>query len=508
MRKTYTVILSLVVFILYIAASCNNAGNTAIKEGEVLAKTHCASCHQFPDPSLLDKKTWGESVLPQMAELMYVDLYYNPYTTSGPDGDKDVKRVTPENLFPYAKWEKIYEYYLAAAPDKPIERKNELPAIATGLKNFTTHFIADKFKNPITTFVQIDTSAKKIFFADASAGKLLTLNQQLQIIDSVNVAKGTVAMDITDKGIQVLSMGILSPSDAKLGKLVFYDKNKNEQVILDSLQRPVDIVYADFNDDKKNDMLVSEFGFRHGALSWFENTGDGRYSKHLLRALPGAMFSEVYDFNKDGKPDIITLMAQADEAVFIYYNEGGGKFREERVATFPPVYGSSYFQLFDYNKDGFMDFITTNGDNADYSISLKAYHGIRIFLNDGKNKFAEKVFLPVNGIQKAIPADFDNDGDIDIASIAFFTDYKNRPEESFIYWENKGDNTYNRYTFAEANDGRWMTMDVGDMDGDGDKDIILGSASFSFGNVPQQYKDKWNKKSVSVIILENTLIKK
>lgn len=35
--------------------------------GEVLAHQYCAGCHVFPDPSLLDKKTWAEGALPYMA---------------------------------------------------------------------------------------------------------------------------------------------------------------------------------------------------------------------------------------------------------------------------------------------------------------------------------------------------------------------------------------------------------------------------------------------------------
>src|SRR5437667_5030468 len=36
-------------------------------EGERLAHTYCAACHMFPEPALLDKKTWRTGVLPQMA---------------------------------------------------------------------------------------------------------------------------------------------------------------------------------------------------------------------------------------------------------------------------------------------------------------------------------------------------------------------------------------------------------------------------------------------------------
>ena len=306
----------------------------------------------------------------------------------------------------------------------------------------------------------------------------------------------------------VVTIGSIVPSDAPRGKLEILKKGKEPNIIIGNLRRPTQATYADLNNDGREDIIISEFGFRQGSLSWFENTGNGNYARHMLRALPGAVRTEVYDFNKDGKPDIAALMAQGDEGVYIYYNEGNGKFREERLIRFPPAYGSNYFQLFDFNGDGFMDIITTNGDNADYSVILKPYHGIRIFYNNGSNQFEQKYFLPVYGAQKAIPADFDNDGDIDIASIAFYPDYERLPEESFIYWENTGNNSYKRYTFNGFANGRWLTMDAGDMDGDGDKDIILGSALIPVGHVPPLYIKQWQSQPVSIMLLENTLNKK
>ncbi len=484
--------------------SCNNEADKALKEGEQLAHTYCASCHAFPNPSLLDKTSWS-TVFPEMGQLMNVEKYHNNFTKN--TSAKDLKKPPVQDLFPNEKWEKIYQYYIASAPLNPVPRQNKLSSIITGLKFFTAHFVSNKFSNPVTTLVQIDTAKKKVWFADGGANKAFMLNSSFQTADSLTVLTGTVTRNDINNETSFLSMGTLKPSDEKLGKLSVV-KNKKTQLIIDSLRRPVHITYADLNNDGQQDMVICEFGFREGGLSWYENTGNHQFRKHVLRPITGAIRSEVYDLNKDGKPDIIAMMAQGDEGVFIYYNEGNGKFREERILQFPPVYGSIYFQLVDYNRDGFMDVLTVNGDNADYSLSLKAYHGIRIFLNNGKNKFEEKLFLPVYGVQKAVPVDLDNDGDLDIASIAFFPDYKNNPEESFIYWENNGDNTSIRYTFETCNAGRWMTMDVGDMDGDGDKDIILGSASFSFGDVPGKIKQGWDKKPLSVVILENTLVQK
>jgi FG-GAP-like repeat len=508
--KKLIAIFSIVLFVVASSIlSCNNKNNNALKEGEKLARVQCASCHAFPDPSLLDKKTWAENVLPMMGQFMNVDIYYQPYNKSGPAGDVNVKRSAPANLFPYKKWEQITEWYLKNAPENPLPRKEELAAIQPQLKNFTAHPLYDVVDYPLTIFVRFDTSTKKVLFGDGIANKIFSLTSDYKASAIFDVYTGVTDLNKNNNGYEAITMGILKPSDQKLGRLATVLANKKPVIIIDSLQRPVQATYADLNADGKTDIIISEFGFRNGALSWFENMGETQgYQKHVLRALPGAIGTKVADFNRDGKPDIAAMMAQGDEGIFFYYNEGKGKFREERVLQFPPSYGSDFFDLIDVNKDGCLDIITNNGDNGDYSVILKAYHGIRIFLNDGHNKFKEKVFLPVYGVQKTIAKDFDNDGDIDLASIAFFPDYINHADESFIYWENKGDFTFNRSTFSTATDGRWMTMDANDIDGDGDIDIVLGNAFFSLGNLPPALKEKWKQRPLSLMVLENTLAQK
>jgi hypothetical protein len=486
---------------------CTNS-DASLKEGEKLARIHCASCHAFPDPNLLDKKTWANEVLPKMAEMMFVDTYYNPYSPSGPGGDVAQTRIMPADLFPFEKFNKIYRYYTSHAPEFPLERRESLSPVQQGLNSFEVHSISDKVQTPLTTLVKIDSAHKKFYWGDGKIGRLFCFAPSLQAIDSFDVLTGIADLYPDQKGIFILTMGILKPSDERLGKLTYVDKDKKNDILIDSLNRPVHASFADLNGDARKDIVLCEFGFRLGGLSWFEKKENGQFEKHMLRALPGAVRSEVFDFNRDGLPDIVALMAQGDEGLFIYYNQGNGKFTEERIMQFPPTYGSDYFQLCDFNNDGWMDIITCNGDNGDYTLILKPYHGIRIFLNDGKNQFKERIFLPVHGVQKTMPADFDKDGDIDLISIAFFPDYEKHPEESFIYWENSGDFHYSRHSFPGALDGRWMTMDVGDVDGDSDEDILLGNAFFQLGNLPKELKFKWNKQSLSITILKNRMATK
>jgi len=41
-----------------------------LARAEALARQYCITCHLFPEPDLLDKKTWTSQVMPRMAIRM------------------------------------------------------------------------------------------------------------------------------------------------------------------------------------------------------------------------------------------------------------------------------------------------------------------------------------------------------------------------------------------------------------------------------------------------------
>lgn len=201
--------------------------------------------------------------------------------------------------------------------------------------------------------------------------------------------------------------------------------------------------------------------------------------------LPGARKAVIEDLNRDGKNDIIVLMAQAWEQIAVYYNTGNGNFREETALQLPSIYGASYFELVDFNQDGRLDILLTTGDNWDFSTVNKPYHGLRIYLNDGANHFTQSYFFPLYGCSEARAVDFDRDGDLDIAATAFYNDQTTNPGENFVYLENDGRMNFTAYFMNETNVGKWLRMDVGDFNNDGYPDIFLGSYFHNLNELTQ-----------------------
>lgn len=486
-------------------------GNTATASrpemtGAQLARTHCAGCHQFPDPGLLDKNSWEKYVLPRMGN--YFGIYHPEYPRERiMGGGRAGQMVEKMNVFPVNRtldtvaFNQIKQYYLDEAP-KQLPRTSA-KNIAVGLKNFEVRKPTYKMRGPMTSLVKFSDD-NGIYISDVGTSTLSMLGSDMKISKSIPAPQGVTWIHEDDHELYALVVGTFNPTDLNLGYLMRLQASSGAdmKILIQGLQRPVHVDFGDLDGDGLEDIVIAEFGNHTGALSWWKQDAEGNYERNVLRNQPGATKAYIRDLNGDGKPDVIALFGQGDEGIFVYYNQGEGQFIEENVLRFPASYGSSYFNLFDFNGDGHEDIIYTAGDNADYDPVLKPYHGIRIFENDGANQFNEKFFYPLNGAYHAIPMDFDLDGDIDIAAISFFPDYENSPEESFVYLENKGDLNFEASTFPGSSDGRWIVMDAGDFDGDGDMDLILGS--MIFGTDHTDYFDKWVENGLPFIILENT----
>jgi hypothetical protein len=475
-------------------------------EGEILAKIRCSNCHAYPKPELLPRFIWEENILPRMGWQLGI---YADAGTRDRIIEKGVggKYVRDAGVFPEKQqitnedWEKIKAFYLKNAPDSLAVP--EWNPIHEGLPHFKTSIPSElRLSPPSATLVRFRNEGG-LFLGDANSKRLYWMDKKLNTEKAANLAEGVVDIQHDDNGSYVTMMGSFSPTDAPVGYVIYIpNENPRAEVLLEGLQRPVNSKWADLNGDGLTDGVVCEFAKWTGGLTLHIRQADGSFKRTLLRNRPGAIRSYIRDFNKDGHPDIIALFGQGDEGIYRYINDGKGNFTEERVMRFPPTYGSSSFRLVDVNGDGHEDIVYACGDNADYKPILKPYHGIRFFTNDGENNYQESFFYHLNGAYDAIPADFDQDGDLDIAVVSFFPDFPNRPQEGFVYLDNDGNGNYKAYTFPEVESGRWIVMDAGDLEGDGDIDLVLGPLTFEV--VPDGGEvDRWVKGGIPFVVLEN-----
>ena len=487
--------------------SYSNIPEEQIVKGEALAKKHCQSCHMFPDPSTLDVRSWEEGVLPQMGPHLGIFKYnFKIY----PSGKNDIS--LPQGYYPAnpviteSEWSSIINYYLATAPDS-LPSQNRSSKIEEGISIFDVRYPAHPWDSSAITFLEIDTSAGHpgIWFGDLRSGKMGRLDKELNVADSIQRTGAITGIQVGENDLIACNVGQINPNDGKFGSGEHFRFNEKGKLMNDSnitirdLGRPVQIIQDDVNEDGKKDYVACEFGYRTGALTYHQNLGDGNFQRHVISTLPGAIKAYVQDFDSDGKKDIAVLFAQGEEGVYIFNNKGDGKFDQKILLRFPPNNGSTYFEFVDLNSDGVKDILYTCGDNADYSPVLKPYHGVYLFLNDGKDQFVQHYFFPMNGCFKAMANDYDKDGDLDIAAIAFFADYERQPEEGFVYLENT-QGTFLPKSIKVTQAGRWLTMDAADYDRDGKIDIVLGN--FSVRPSLIKSKNDW-KKGPPILILKN-----
>lgn len=474
---------------------------------ETSARSVCSTCHLFPSPSLLDRATWRAQTLPRMRIRMGLAP---ESVNSHPEAEllKATGKIPTVPVISPELFDQIEAFYLSHAPEVPIPQAKR-GAIHIGLPGFEIVRPALRRRPASTTLVKISESDRRIYVGDESKGVLEYFNAQGGYQGGVELHNAPVSLVERSHRLYVAMIGSFYPSEVRKGALVELQRNTNQvafsRTILEHLPRTVDVAFADLNQDGREDFVLCEFGNLAGQFCWFENLGNDQYREHPLLDKAGAVRCVIRDFNGDHKPDIAVLVAQETETLVLFLNQGDGRFKYQEVFRQNPLFGHTGFEVIDFNGDGRLDFLVTNGDNGEYPSPVKRFHGVRVYQDQGNLTYKESFFYPMNGAFKAFARDFDGDGDLDIAAVSYFPDYEKAPEESFVYLENRGNGRYAALSFSEAVSGRWLTMDVGDVDGDGDLDIVLGSYVRGPSKVPSFLIKDWEASGASFLILRNRL---
>ncbi|EDY80847.1 FG-GAP repeat domain protein [Verrucomicrobiia bacterium DG1235] len=487
-----------------------------LDQGAALAN-RCAICHLQPDPSILPKRSW-QIMLGDMGLLLGIrDQEYFEQMPGFAKVSQQRRQVHQHfNILPAGQliteeeWADLKFYYLETAPEVPLPPPAK-PEINWTLDQFEIQKPRNRLPSAFTTLTRIKPDTQELYLGDSG-------QNTLSIFDPNGRRKGLpirlptpiTPVDIAFHGQTtfIASIGDVRGTDmiGRPGFITRYDqKTGDSHVIIEQLHRLADLELADLDGDQIPELITSGFGTAVGRLSSFWSEGDS-YTERPLVELPGAVKAQAHDFNQDGLLDVAALFGNAREGLHILTNRGDGAFSDRLIFQTHPGMGHTYFEIQDFNADGRADLLVVNGDNVDsdpYN-TLKNHHGLRILLAQEDGSFLQSYFYPMQGAFIAKAADFDLDGDLDIAAIAYYPDFASSRPENFVYLENQGNLSFAPSSDETLNQGRWMTMDAGDIDGDGDPDIALGGAYTPLGmsHYKAQY-EKLTKTGEAFLILKN-----
>jgi len=78
-------------------------------------------------------------------------------------------------------------------------------------------------------------------------------------------------------------------------------------------------------------------------------------------------------------------------------------------------------------------------------------------------------------LNKSASAHFDQDGQLEIVAVAYFPDFDLQERQEFVYLKQEVINAYHLIILKDKMDARWITFEIGDIDVDGDLDLLLDS---------------------------------
>jgi VCBS repeat protein/List-Bact-rpt repeat protein len=169
----------------------------------------------------------------------------------------------------------------------------------------------------------------------------------------------------------------------------------------------------------------------------------------------------AFDFNADGKTDVVTLTSGGSVRVLL--NNGDGTFQEPRDYTVPFDPGGVTVE--DFNRDGKLD-LAVVAVGASSAFSIAPYSVVSILLGNGDGTFQPRLDFAVPFMVGMAVGDFNGDGKPDIAVVG----------STLSVLLGNGDGTFQPRIDTAISSGTNSVV-FGDFNGDGKADAAVSDPS-------------------------------
>lgn len=459
----------------------------------------CGDCHALPNPNSFERDVWYEEIRKG----------YEFYAKSGRND------LDPPAL------EEVLRYYRARAP-----ARLEFPEVAPIDMAWKARFQLKKldwkdnvYVTPAVASIRwLEIMAPDKFHlvvCDMRDGSISLVNPDparttRRVIGRVRNPARVATGDLDQDGhldLVVADLGSFNPFDHQLGQVVWLRRQPGtpdfEPIVLaDGLGRVSDVSVGDFTGNRQLDIAFAEFGHRrNGGISlltqdWkLKNSQASMKEAHrgpsverkVLDHRPGTVQLAATDWDRDGRLDFATVVSQESEAIDLFLNRptAGGvvRFNTRPIWTANDLaFGSVGLEPVDLDLDGDLDLLYVNGDCFDNNYANRT-HGLQWFENVGELHFEYHRLADLPGAYRALAGDMDGDGDQDIVAVANLPatvkplDLRKRPQVSVLLLEQTGKMEFVERVL-EIGTPRYPALEVADFDNNGKVDFAVGAQLF------------------------------